>query len=281
MRTWQGTRFLTCLSAAPCPVRPDFWKGTTMAEDSSLCVVYGRCDFRRHHEDEVLINGTLARCSGPLDDQERRHLESELERASCGECGYYCRGGPSDGDGWWLWVAPELELRKDEGRFLQLMVDYGDPTSWPDDRRRLESRVQAIFRTVLSPRNSRARKGTESKTPPKSWKPNAESETQPDATDDNGHAPAVEPTETTSGSSEPESTPTGFLGGEDLARALGIHATRREAFFRQLERKRKDLGDDCWHEVRDPRPNSPVLFYRADSATVKKWAAKYKAPKSG
>jgi hypothetical protein len=76
----------------------------------------------------------------------------------------------------------------------------------------------------------------------------------------------------------PES-PTGFQGGAALADALGIHATRRDAFFRQLERQRLSLGDDCWHEVREPRPNSPRFLYRADSPKLRDLATGYKTPK--
>ncbi len=72
---------------------------------------------------------------------------------------------------------------------------------------------------------------------------------------------------------------TGFLGGAALAKALGVHATRREAFFRQLERQRMSLGDDCWHEVRDPRPNCPRFLYRVDSTKLRDLAAAYKNPK--
>ena len=81
------------------------------------------------------------------------------------------------------------------------------------------------------------------------------------------------------GEHSPES-PTGYLGGASLADAFGIHATRRDAFFRQLERQRLKLGDDSWHEVREPRPNSPRFLYRADSPKVCEVAAAYKKPKS-
>lgn len=83
----------------------------------------------------------------------------------------------------------------------------------------------------------------------------------------------------TKGESRPES-PTGYLGGASLADALGIHATRRDAFFRQLERQRVSLGDDSWHEVRNPRPNNPRFLYRADSPKVCAVAAAYKKSKS-
>lgn len=73
--------------------------------------------------------------------------------------------------------------------------------------------------------------------------------------------------------------PYGFLSGEDLADALGVHPSRREAFFQQLLRKRTSLGDDCWHEVLNPRPNSPRFFYRADSSKLGRLAASYKTPK--
>ena len=72
---------------------------------------------------------------------------------------------------------------------------------------------------------------------------------------------------------------TGFLGGADLADAMGIHPTRRDAFFRQLERQRQSLGDDCWHEVCEPRPNSPRFLYRVDSPKLRDLATAYKAPK--
>lgn len=76
----------------------------------------------------------------------------------------------------------------------------------------------------------------------------------------------------------PES-PTGFLGGEVLSNALGVHVTRRAAFFRQLERRRRSLGDCCWHEVLNPRPNSPRFLYRADSPKLRDLAAGYNKPK--
>lgn len=75
--------------------------------------------------------------------------------------------------------------------------------------------------------------------------------------------------------------PVGFLGGAALADALGVDPTRRDAFFRQLERQRKSLGDDSWQEVRDPRPNSPRYLYRADSPKLRDLAAAYKTPKTG
>lgn len=71
----------------------------------------------------------------------------------------------------------------------------------------------------------------------------------------------------------------GFLGGAMLADALEIHSTRRDAFFRQLERQRASLGDDCWHEVREPRPNSPRFLYRANSPKLRDLAARYMTPK--
>ncbi|HEY2760764.1 MAG TPA: hypothetical protein VGI75_08475 [Pirellulales bacterium] len=73
----------------------------------------------------------------------------------------------------------------------------------------------------------------------------------------------------------------GFLGGTDLAEALGIHAAKRDAFFQQLKRQRKGLGDDCWHEVLDARPNSPRFLYRADAPKLRDLAEGYKTPKPG
>jgi hypothetical protein len=78
---------------------------------------------------------------------------------------------------------------------------------------------------------------------------------------------------------ESTASPIGFLGGEALANALGVHAKRRDAFLRQLDRKRMSLGDDCWHEVQNARPNSPRFIYRADSPKLRDLAAAYKNPK--
>lgn len=72
----------------------------------------------------------------------------------------------------------------------------------------------------------------------------------------------------------------GFVGGTGLIEALGVHPTQRSAFFRQLERKRLELGDDCWHEVREPRPNQPRFIYRVDSPKLQSLAAKYQQPRS-
>jgi hypothetical protein len=74
-------------------------------------------------------------------------------------------------------------------------------------------------------------------------------------------------------------SPTGFLGGAALADALAVHSTQRDAFFQRLMRQRMSLGDDCWHEVRDPRPNSPRFLYRVDSPKLRDLAAGYKNPK--
>ena len=41
---------------------------------------------------------------------------------------------------------------------------------------------------------------------------------------------------------------------------MRIHDTRKkDAFFKQLERKRRELDEGCWHEVANPRPNEPRL----------------------
>jgi hypothetical protein len=72
-------------------------------------------------------------------------------------------------------------------------------------------------------------------------------------------------------------SPTGFLGGDALADALGIPAARRQAFFQQLGRKRLDLGDDCWCEVADSLPNRPRFLYRMDSPKLRDLASEYKS----
>jgi hypothetical protein len=78
---------------------------------------------------------------------------------------------------------------------------------------------------------------------------------------------------------ERPSAPSGFLGGRALAVALGVHPSRREAFFVQLQRKRISLGDDCWIQVADKGPNRPEFLYRADSPHLRNLAAAYVKPK--
>jgi hypothetical protein len=71
----------------------------------------------------------------------------------------------------------------------------------------------------------------------------------------------------------------GFLGGEALADALGVHPSRRDAFFKRLERERKNLGDDNWQEIVDRRANTPRYQYRLDSPKLRELANDYKSPK--
>ena len=73
--------------------------------------------------------------------------------------------------------------------------------------------------------------------------------------------------------------PVGFEGGSVLADLLGIHPTRRGAFFRHLERKRKQLGDDNCKDVANPGPNKPKFYYRMESEAVRSIAKKYAEPK--
>lgn len=80
------------------------------------------------------------------------------------------------------------------------------------------------------------------------------------------------------GDSTPD-TPVGFLGGAALAEALEVAPARRGAFFQRLMRERKVLGDDCWREVLDPRPNSPRFLYRVDSPKLRDLAAACKRPR--
>jgi hypothetical protein len=98
---------------------------------------------------------------------------------------------------------------------------------------------------------------------------------RPTATAGTEQAGQGEPAEAASNAG-PDS-PTGFLGGAELADALGVHPTRRDAFVQQLGRLRKSLGDDRI-EANCPRPNSPRYLYRADSPALCKLAAAYKTP---
>src|SRR5262249_48589916 len=68
-----------------------------------------------------------------------------------------------------------------------------------------------------------------------------------------GQADAMEKRKEPAPAVTTEPSRTGFLGGADLADALGVHPSQRDAFFKQLERKRTSLGDECWQEVRNAR----------------------------
>lgn len=80
------------------------------------------------------------------------------------------------------------------------------------------------------------------------------------------------------GNAPPEGTvaTNGFLGGADLADALGVHSTRRDAFFQKLSRLRASLGDSDLIEVSSPRPHNPRYLYRADSPKLIELATGYK-----
>lgn len=92
-------------------------------------------------------------------------------------------------------------------------------------------------------------------------------------------APAVGPEDAAHSANKLEVVATGFLGGAALADALGVHASRRNAFSKKLERARKGLEEECWQEVANRRPNSPTFLYRADSPKIRELAANFQAPK--
>lgn len=92
-------------------------------------------------------------------------------------------------------------------------------------------------------------------------------------------AAASRPSEASGASGDAQPVATGFLGGAALADALGIVPERRDAFFRQLERQRKNLGDEAWHEVREPRPNGPRFLYQVNSGKVRDLAVEYQKRK--
>lgn len=94
--------------------------------------------------------------------------------------------------------------------------------------------------------------------------------------------PGIVGAEHDAGSRE-ETTPLGnlgFLGTAELADALRVHKTRRDAFIRQLERNRLGLENGDWQEVSEPQPNSPRFLYRADSPRIQALAKPYQSPKS-
>lgn len=74
--------------------------------------------------------------------------------------------------------------------------------------------------------------------------------------------------------------PTGFHGVLELVKAFGVDPSQVNAFAKQLERKRRTLGDDNWTTVANRKGNSPHFLYRAESAAIRALAAGYLRPKS-
>jgi hypothetical protein len=90
------------------------------------------------------------------------------------------------------------------------------------------------------------------------------------------HLSSATPAESTT----PTSSKGGFLGGADLAIALGVPELRRDAFLQQLKRKQRNLlGKDCFLTVHKPRPNDSRYLYRADSIELRSLAEEYGASK--
>jgi hypothetical protein len=67
-----------------------------------------------------------------------------------------------------------------------------------------------------------------------------------------------------------------FMGLTALANALGVPDSKKEAFRRKLERVRLELGDDGFHEVRDPPRNAEKYLYNASHPQIQKLATKYR-----
>lgn len=90
------------------------------------------------------------------------------------------------------------------------------------------------------------------------------------------------PSATCAGDAEPiaqemrSATPQ-FMGLTALANALGVPDSKKEAFRRKLERIRLKLGDDGFHEVRDPPRNAEKYLYNASHPRIQELAAKYRA----
>lgn len=75
-------------------------------------------------------------------------------------------------------------------------------------------------------------------------------------------------------------TASSFIGGKELREALGVHPTQFAAFDQQLSRKRSQLGDDNFKEVKNTRARDPKFLYRVESQAVRDLAEPYKVPKS-
>ena len=77
--------------------------------------------------------------------------------------------------------------------------------------------------------------------------------------------------------------PAGFLGGEQLAQALGVPPERRQTFLRALGRlrkpkagKRAQLPDTDWQEVQNFRQNTPKFLYRLTAPAVQETAERFR-----
>jgi hypothetical protein len=69
----------------------------------------------------------------------------------------------------------------------------------------------------------------------------------------------------------------GWYGGDELRRALGVPESESAAFRKAISRARCDkrLRDDDWREVSDRRPNEPMYVFRLDA--VRDLAKPFKA----
>ena len=67
----------------------------------------------------------------------------------------------------------------------------------------------------------------------------------------------------------------GFVGGDVLGNELAVRQSRRSAFFKQLERKRRKFPDDAFKEVENPSQNSPRFLYRTDAIEILELAKRY------
>jgi len=77
----------------------------------------------------------------------------------------------------------------------------------------------------------------------------------------------------------PPGHPTGFLGGKELADALGIPPEHVDTFLRQVSRLREqpgELPDTDWMEVTDRPRNQPRFLYRVDSPKIQDLARRYR-----
>ena len=173
---------------------------------------------------------------------------------------------------WDVWLSDLARGKPPESQewLAEKFGAYPEPAPDAQDHARLQRtrRVQVVGHISVLAEFVRGLR--EELASPLTVKPKSAAETRTDA----GNGQPAEPA-----SDAGADSPTAFMGGAALADALGVHATRRDAFFRQLERQRKSLGDDCWHEVREPRPNSPQFLYLADSPKLRDLAAAYTLPK--
>jgi hypothetical protein len=105
---------------------------------------------------------------------------------------------------------------------------------------------------------------------------------QPEAAPQAQQAPENRATNAPQSQGGDTTVPTGFLGGQELAKALGVPEKQHGSFLRALGRLRKpaagkpaQLADTDWQEVQNIRQNAAKFLYRLDAPAVQQLAERF------